>query len=147
MVDGIALYRHGAELVRELSAAPNPAALRKLFEVRTAVWKYPIQGQECFTIGTFGDIELAPEAAFQLVGTAAEIMLGQTDPDLTVTAGFLLLEIIQASQTTQLPESLEQRWDAAIAKLASVTGEAQSDAGIALDAISRWYRRPIRAGT
>ena len=103
-------YEHGAEFALELSTNPSPLTLRRLFQVRVEHWTYPIVHAECGTIGAFGDVKINPDAAFQLIGTAADILLSQTNDGLLVTAGWLLSQIIETSQTTEMPSELERNW-------------------------------------
>lgn len=139
------LYKHGAEAAKEVSTHPSGDALREFFSVRTAYWRYPYQHVECGTIGTFDDLKLAPEAAFLLIDTAAEILLAQSDSDLTATAGWLLLQLVQSSKTTQIPQGLQARWDSVATKFSLIEGGRDRASGqLAFQGILEWYRASPR---
>jgi hypothetical protein len=98
----------GQDLVDELPGNPSYQLLKELFDIRTREWKYAWFEVEGGGIGTFYDLEtsLEPWQAFQLILPASRLVIDQTDIDLIETAFFLLLGIIHAGDTTEIPDGL-----------------------------------------
>ncbi len=56
--------------------AGDVESLRRLYDARLVGWGKPFFSGECFTIGTFSDLEeeIESDVAFGLVGAAVEIV-------------------------------------------------------------------------
>ncbi len=94
----------GKEIILEIIRTSNPKLLFDLFNVRTKVWKYPIINDEFISYGLFSDIsKLDSIQAFNLISTAVEIVISQTDDDLFTTALSLLLICAETTNTTEIP--------------------------------------------
>ena len=86
-MDKFELFKIGEDIVKELNVNPSSKKLKELFKVRTAHWKYPMQYKDaCATIGTFDDLEIRDSDAFDLIPSAVDICLEQTDEDLIITS-------------------------------------------------------------
>ncbi len=86
---------------------------------------------------------LEPHVAFQLVPAATLLLLEQTEPLWIANAGWLLMNVVTRSGTTELPPVLDNQWATVMELLdvADSTEEAQRAAAIARESLARWYRR------
>jgi hypothetical protein len=133
------IYIPGAGLIAPISLG-DASLLPELFALRTAAWKHPIQYQECYTIGLFDDLETAvpPSIAFELVPTAAAILLEQSDPELIETASALLAGLARKSDTTEMPAGLQTVWEG-VCRACSKLGDNRQ---VYFDSVRDWYRKP-----
>lgn len=116
----------------------NGESLRQLFDARVAGWGKPFVSGECFTIGTFSDLEqdIESDAAFRLVGTAVDIALEQNQADGLLCALSLLQTLVEATHTTEVPTPLKAAFHALAANARALSSEAEWQ----VSQLSRYYR-------
>ena len=100
--------RDPSGLIFQVCRDLDVASLRALFIEVTRSWPHPMRHDECYTVGSFEDLEmqLDAERAFMLVPNAALLVLEQTEPSLRETALSLLAGIARRSGTTETPPAL-----------------------------------------
>ena len=127
------LYQVAAVLVHRVRGG-DASVLAELFQRRAAHWPHHMMHIEGGTIGLFNDFthDLAPEVAFALIPTAAGVALAQPDAELLECALSLLVDLAQASDTTELPGGLDRLW---VALERHATGQTSRQD------LRRWYRR------
>jgi hypothetical protein len=116
-------------------------SLRRLYDARLAGWGKPFFSGECFTIGTFSDLEeeIESDVAFRLVGAAVDIVLEQSRADEMVFALSLLRTLAEATNTTEVPAPLR-----AASQTLSVKARAlSSDAERQFVELVRYYRNAL----
>lgn len=87
----------------------DAGALAKLFSARLKTWNMSIIQDEHGTYSIFADLEenIAPHIAFSLIPTAIEIAQLQTTKESIDCALWLLLGLVEATQTTEIPLALK----------------------------------------
>lgn len=137
-------YSAGLDLVPQIAREPRLDLLRAYFEARLARWPHIYMEEEFWNSGNYDSLtdKLEPHVAFQLIPAATALLLEQTEPLRIANAGWLLIDIVRKSDTTELPPLLDSNWNA-VMKLLELAGddEARQDAQIAKDSLARWYRR------
>jgi len=128
-----------AELVERLCAGEANENLRQLFMARTKRWKHPYIHAECFTFGIFSDLEdkLEPPTAFSLVTQAVDLVVEQKDRELLTTAFSLLCGVSRATNTTEMPPSLETNWE----KLSALADKIPKHDLVYWEGLRKWYRK------
>jgi hypothetical protein len=121
--------------------AGDVESLRRLYDARLAGWGKPFFSGECFTIGTFSDLEeeIESDVAFGLVGAAVEIVLEQSRADDMVFAISLLRTLVEATHTTEVPSALRAAFQTLIAKARALGIEAEWQ----LSELVRYYRNAL----
>jgi hypothetical protein len=135
----------GLDIVPEIIRSPERLdLLRAYFEARIDFWPYPYATSE-WNPGNFDSLtlELETHVAFQLISTATALLLEQTGPQRIADAGWMLMDIVTRSDTTELPPFLDENWPAVMSLLKSVMNDEEHgfSAQAANDALARWYRR------
>jgi hypothetical protein len=122
-------------LISKIRATGSASALKRLFHHRTK----ELGGTGHPTM--FDDLAfpLSPQTAFSLIPRASELVLSQTNAPLTIAALGLLLNLVRASNTTEMSLELEDRW----AALANSIAKNEKDSMITemWSDLCRWYRR------
>ncbi len=106
-------------------------------------WPHPLMHDEGFTLGTFGDLTknmLCPRA-FSLIPAAVNIALAQTNGGLFVTALSLICDLMEASQTTELPPGLVEKKNILEAKALLFSDNEGIE--IYWRGIKEWYRLDV----
>ncbi len=128
-----------SELIERLCAGDANLNLRQLFMARTKRWKHPFIHAECCTFGIFGDLEkkLEPPTAFSLIPQAVDLVIEQKDPELLATAFSLLCGVSRATNTTEMPSSLETNWG----KLSALADKTTKHGLVYWEGLREWYRK------
>jgi hypothetical protein len=128
-----------AELINQLRLGLSDN-LADLFSQRTKRWPHPMMHDECFTLSTFGDLtqNISTDRAFSLIPIALDIALEQSEKNLFLTALSLIMDLAEASKTTELPpELLEKK---TILKSRALSLLNSKDLQIYWNSITKWYR-------
>lgn len=138
------LFQQGGQLLPALQQAPTGLLLRQFFDERTRYWRGVDIEVEGGGLDLFCDLPklLSPEAAFGLIGTAAELVLEASSPDRIEQAGSLLMCLVHRSDTTEMPGRLAELWEQVLEKLRS--GREPYDRSCVVE-LRRWYRRYTEA--
>ena len=107
----MSIYNTGSDIVKELNLYATSELLRKYYNERTKERKFSLISIECGTIGAFSDLTLGSLQSFNLISTATLICLEQNEKNLFTTALSLLLQIVEMSDTTELPVLLSAKWN------------------------------------
>jgi hypothetical protein len=137
-------FAAGLELVPPIVREPRLDLLRAYFEARFARWPHPYMLGEFFDPGNYDSLieAMEPQAAFQLIPVATALLLEQTEPLRIANAGWLLMNVVERSDTTEMPPALDNQWMAVMALLdVTESQEARKDAGFVKEELVRWYRR------
>lgn len=127
----------GKDLADEIRLNCKPELLKKIFNLRTADWKYHQMSVEGGTIGIFGDLQNFKYSSFALIPAAIEIVLTQEDSELFTTALSLLCTCIEESDTTEMPAELSEKWKLLENK---VNENCNADSLLFWNRICKWYR-------
>jgi len=107
------VFQSGNDELQLLREEPTLQRLDAYFRARIAEWPHPLKHMECFTVGVFFDLGSAfrKSDAFDLIEIAAQLPWDDL-PDHRFLMGVeLLLELASASDTTELPQRLNEEWD------------------------------------
>jgi hypothetical protein len=118
----------------------DASLLRQAFQRRVAGMAHPFRSSEEGTGTIFDDLaELPAEAAFALVPTAVEIALERRKDPTYAHAIVLLATLVRSTDTTELPEPLEQHLE-----LLDVAARQLGDNWVEISwhSVREWYRRP-----
>jgi hypothetical protein len=127
----------GRDTIVELRLTGNPELLKQLFNQRTKAWKYHLISGEYGTSGIFCDLEgLDGTQGFNLIPTAVSLVLEQ-DGELFITALALLCQCIGISKTTEMPESLTEKWRDLEENVSNINDH---DCDLYWEHIKKWYR-------
>lgn len=133
------LYIHEADLVGKLRLgfSENLAAL---FDLRTKRWPHPYMHDECFTLSTFGDLtqNIPNDRAFSLIPLAFDIALKQTDQTLLLTSLSLIIDLLRASDTTELTPTLIEKINGLDKQVLSLSNNGKVQTY--WNSIKEWYR-------
>jgi hypothetical protein len=134
------LFENGEEYLGR-AVAGDRDALRKLFAERTAVWAAPIISEETGTYGLFDDLneQLESYIAFSLVPVAVNIALSQSDKSRLEQAVWLLLGIVEATQTTEVPQAMSEAFPMLREGVTRIGANCVGE----LSAINRHYRNAL----
>ena len=137
-------FAAGLDLVPPIIREPQLDHLRAYFEARHARWPYFYMEGEFWSPGNFDSLieALEPHVAFQLIPAATALLLEQTEALRIANAGWLLMNVVERSDTTEMPPALDNQWMAVMALLDVTEGqEARKDAGFVKEELVRWYLR------
>ena len=134
------VFENGKEFL-ESAIAGDGDALRELFAARTAAWSAPIISEEAGTFGLFDDLsdQLEPYIAFSLVPVAVDIALSQNDTLRLEQAIWLLLGIVEATQTTEVPKILSEAFPMLKDRVSRIGANCVGE----LSAINKHYRNAL----
>ncbi len=126
-------------LLKDVLESESKISLKKLFQLRTNIWKCWMISGEGGSWSQFSDLEqnLSSFKAFNLIPTAIEICMEQEDPDLFDTALSLLCSLVTASNTTEIPVIFKEKWAQIITKAEEL--KSDSHQGL-INHIESWYR-------
>ena len=112
-------FAPGLDLVPEIAQQPTVDLLRAHFEARHAHWPHPFCSGYLATFGNFDKLTRAvePDVAFRLLPPATALLLEQGEKLRIISAGWLLLDLVRRSGTTEMPPSLDHHWPAVMAML------------------------------
>ena len=133
-------FAPGFDLIPKIVREPRLDLLRAYFEARHAHWPHPICSGYLATFGNFDELTRTVETdvAFRLIPSATELLLEQGERLRVISAGWLLLDLVQHSGTTEMPPSLDHHWPAVMAML----DEARTGTGwSAKEGLEEWYGR------
>lgn len=131
------------QLAQHVAKTGTPDGLRQLFAARTARWKHWYYEGEASS-GLFDDLlqQSRPEIAFELITTAVTITLEQNAQDSFVTALSLLVGLARASDTTEVPPMLQEKW--LELQTGAVKYASNRDCLFLWAELARWYRvKPV----
>ena len=141
------LNKLGADLFPHL-ADGDEWALRELFRIRTQAWSHHMMHGEGSKIGLFSDLAYTEVTswddcidsgpAFQLIPTAVNLVLEQSEMFLSECAFELLAQLIRCAGTTEMPGPLRVRWH----DLGTLARDRSSRTLACWQDIERWY--PLR---
>jgi hypothetical protein len=123
------------DLISQIRGSAAASALERLFHHRVK----DLSGSGNPTLFDDLALQLSPGTAFSLTTHAAELVLCQKNAALALTALGLLLNLVRASDTTEMPPGLQDRW-AALEMSVAKHGRDWLLAEMWRD-LRRWYRR------
>jgi hypothetical protein len=133
-------FESGTEFLESV-AAGDAGALRSYFEARVPAWDGVIISDERGTFDLFGDLyeRLEPYVAFSLVPEAVAIALDQNESMRLEQAVWLLLGLVEATQTTEVPPTMREAFAGLQAHVASVGANCSGE----LSSINAHYRNSL----
>lgn len=101
----MAMQRAQAPLVGSIQRG-ELSRIPELFATRVRVWPHPVQHDECFTVGLFGDLSLPPDKAFEAIPLAVRLAVESTTVPVFECALVLLEHLVLLSATTEVADAL-----------------------------------------
>ncbi|WP_417069862.1 hypothetical protein [Niveibacterium terrae] len=103
----------------------NPEELKALFRARVLGWGKTYAHEEEMTVGLFGDLEqkIEPYVAFYLLSEVVELATSEEDFDGFSCALDLVSSLVAASETTEIPGVLQEKFSALESKAKRFGGE------------------------
>jgi hypothetical protein len=130
------------DLVEELVAGGPPELLQQLFKSRASRWKHYFITGDFHSSTLFSDLErgITGNRAFDLIPAAVQIALDQENDDRFATALGLLHGLAKSSDTTEVPETLDQNWSTLKRRVETRLTD-HTHGPLYWDELARWYRR------